>query len=286
MAKKTYSVRIYATHDPDLVKLIRYHRFDVVKALYISLSAFCRKQNIRIESPPEYDDPPLKPRYYFARILTLDTEEDFDLIRVIDSCEPGKRNYFFRFLLRFYLCNPMGDTFFSDPFLIEDKISAFYSGKRVVSYTYVTKGFRKKWTSSYINEEKSITEKKNKAPEQKKEFPKKKPVYSEPIDKKKSKKSKNWNDNENPEKYADPKTKTKPREKTRPVNPNQAASKQSKIPVRNFNPEPENIPDFVESIEEKQYFSEPEDISENEKTPIFTESSDDDDLADLLNGFL
>ncbi len=135
MAKVRYTVRFYRLHDLDLITFIMTHEFDVMRAIYSSITAFAKGEYfiIQIPSAVHTELPPL--RYAYTKALTLDTEKDQATIELINKIQPGKRNNFFKSLLRLYLVHPFSETFFTDPAdmaLFEEKLSAMRSGQREV----------------------------------------------------------------------------------------------------------------------------------------------------------
>lgn len=112
MPKTRYTIRLYRMHDLDLITFIETHEFNVVKAIYSSLSAFAKGEVFVIEVPPRRIQklPPLNRSY--TKALILDNETDEDAIKILNQIAPGYRNSFLKQLLRMYLCHPLSEEFF------------------------------------------------------------------------------------------------------------------------------------------------------------------------------
>lgn len=112
MAKLRYTIRLYRLHDLDLITFVETHEFNLIRAVYSSLSAFAKGDAFVIEIPPRRIQklPPLNRVYIKA--LTLDSEQDKDAIEILAKIAPGYRNSFLKNLLRMYLCNPISEEFF------------------------------------------------------------------------------------------------------------------------------------------------------------------------------
>ena len=134
MAKVRYLVRLYSSHDLDLVTFTLTHDFDIVRAIYSSLKAFAKGEQFIIKVPPVVRTLPGLKRVY-AKVLFLDTEKDKETVELMEKIVPGKRNNFLKNLLRLYLAYPFSECFFeaSDDFeLFERKLSVFREGRREV----------------------------------------------------------------------------------------------------------------------------------------------------------
>ena len=112
MAKIRYTVRLYRLHDLDLITFAESHEFNVISAIYSSLSAFAKGETFVIDIPPRRLKriPPLNRVYIKA--LTLDSEKDRAAVEVLSQIAPGYRNSFMKNLLRLYLCAPLSEEFF------------------------------------------------------------------------------------------------------------------------------------------------------------------------------
>ena len=53
MGKKKYPFRLYGRHDLELISLMSTREFNITKAVYCSLTAFCNGDIFRIKLPPE-----------------------------------------------------------------------------------------------------------------------------------------------------------------------------------------------------------------------------------------
>lgn len=142
MAKKTYTIRLYRTHDHDLVTFIETHQFNLVRAVYSALTAFSKGEVFVISIPPERIDGNLVLNRVYSRLLTLDTNKDADAIAVMDKLKDGSKNNFLKNLLRLYLCNPMSEQFLKDTGdtdFFYQKFEIFRKGKKEVHAGKLTK---------------------------------------------------------------------------------------------------------------------------------------------------
>lgn len=134
MAKVRYTIRFYTMHDLDLITFTLTHDFDIVKAIYSSVTAFAKGEAFIISVPPLVrDDMPEKQRV-FVKALVLDSDKDHEAIEMIDRITPGRRNNFFKNLLRLYLLYPFSEYFVDDPAdlgFFESKLAAFRNGREV-----------------------------------------------------------------------------------------------------------------------------------------------------------
>lgn len=134
MAKARYLVRLYSSHDLDLVTFTLTHDFDIIRAMYSSLKAFAKGEQFIIKIPPAVRALPGLKRVY-AKVLFLDPEKDKDAVELLEAIVPGKRNNFLKNLLRLYLAYPFSECFFEsadDLELFERKLSVFRQGRREV----------------------------------------------------------------------------------------------------------------------------------------------------------
>ena len=113
MAKKQYKVRVYRLHDLDIVSWICTREFNLVRAVYSVLKAFCKGETFLIETPPkrEVDIPVSTLGRVYQRSLYLDPEEDEEVIELLDSIASGYRNCFMKNLLRQYIVIPVDESF-------------------------------------------------------------------------------------------------------------------------------------------------------------------------------
>lgn len=113
MAKKArYTVRLYRLHDLDLITFSATHEFNIMRAIYSSLSAFAKDEVFVIDIPPRRDNKLQEFKRVYIKSLVLDTEKDKEAIRLLSMIAPGYRNSFLKHLLRIYLCNPLSEEFF------------------------------------------------------------------------------------------------------------------------------------------------------------------------------
>ncbi len=156
MGKRRYTIRLYRLHDLDLITFIETHEFNIVKAIYSSLSAFSKDDLFVIDIPARriQDLPQL--RRVYVKALSLDEEKDKRAIEILEKIEKGYRNNFLKNLLRQYLCNPMSEEFLIDQDDAEyfyKKFSIFREGKRVAKAGRLKKNNidRKKDKESELN---------------------------------------------------------------------------------------------------------------------------------------
>ena len=134
MGKIRYTVRLYRSHDIDLLTFLMTRQFDVMHAIYCALSAFQKGEAFVIEIPPGTNELPPLNRVY-SRSLVLDKEKDAAIIEMVEKIKPGRRNNFFKNLLRVYLSYPYSNDFFSRPSdqeWFDERTDAIRKGRRVV----------------------------------------------------------------------------------------------------------------------------------------------------------
>ena len=134
MSTVRYPIRLYASHDLDLVTFTLTHEFDIRSAMYSALKAFARGEAFIITIPPSVRELPELRRVY-SKSLSLDTEKDADAISILNKIVPGKRNNFLKNLLRLYLAYPFSECFFedeTDQAEFEQKLSGIRSGRKKV----------------------------------------------------------------------------------------------------------------------------------------------------------
>lgn len=135
MGKIRYTVRLYRLHDMDLITFIFTRKFDVMRAIYSSITAFAKGEVFVVEIPPSTGAELPQLRRVYTKALILDEEKDKKTIDMINRIQPGRRNNFFKNLLRIYLACPFSEDFFekpSDVAWFEEKIKIFRTGRRVV----------------------------------------------------------------------------------------------------------------------------------------------------------
>ena len=114
MAKIRYTIRLYRLHDLDLITFVETHEFNIISAIYSSLTAFAKNELFVIEIPPRRQVQLPKLRRVYTKALVLDTEVDQEAIELLNKVGQGYRNNFLKNLLRLYLCNPLSEEFFKN----------------------------------------------------------------------------------------------------------------------------------------------------------------------------
>lgn len=135
MSKIRYTIRLYRLHDLDLITFIMTHEFDIMHAIYSSVTAFAKGEAFLISIPPITKSEMPQLRRVYTKTLILDTEKDTLTISMLDRITPGKRNNFFKNLLRLYLMYPFSECFFNNPEdlqYFEEKLKVFRTGQREV----------------------------------------------------------------------------------------------------------------------------------------------------------
>ena len=135
MSKKRYTIRLYRLHDLDLITFIMTHEFDIMNAIYSSVTAFAKGEAFLISIPPITQTEMPQLRRVYTKTLILDTEKDELTISMLDRVSPGTRNNFFKNLLRLYLMYPFSECFFNsseDLHFFEEKLKVFRTGQREV----------------------------------------------------------------------------------------------------------------------------------------------------------
>lgn len=135
MSKKRYTIRLYRLHDLDLITFIMTHEFDIMHAIYSSVTAFAKGEAFLISIPPLTTTEMPQLRRVYTKTLILDTEKDELTISMLDRVSPGTRNNFFKNLLRLYLMYPFSECFFNsseDLHFFEEKLKVFRTGQREV----------------------------------------------------------------------------------------------------------------------------------------------------------
>lgn len=110
MAIKKYTMRLYRSHDIDLLMLER-HGVNLLAAVKIALRAACNGEYFIIKTKPAnycgYVE--LEPQY--VRMLFLDTKEDADIIELLNKVNNGGKNNILKNILRLYLFTPYNSRF-------------------------------------------------------------------------------------------------------------------------------------------------------------------------------
>ena len=135
MAKKDYAIRLYRAHDLDIIAYIESHEFNMIKAVYSALHAFCEGEVFVIEIPPKKKGIPPTKRRKYCKSLRLDTEKDAKAIALLSKIAPGYRNNFLKNLLRMYLCTPLSENFLTNKEDMDEFVKMFAilkKGKRCV----------------------------------------------------------------------------------------------------------------------------------------------------------
>lgn len=163
MSKIRYTIRLYRLHDLDLITFIMTHEFDIMHAIYSSVTAFAKGEAFLISIPPITTPEMPQLRRVYTKTLILDTEKDALTISMLDRISPGKRNNFFKNLLRLYLMYPFSECFFNSPEdlqYFEKKLKVFRTGQREVRAGKLKKSryIKKELSSQNRIEEKSEKE--------------------------------------------------------------------------------------------------------------------------------
>lgn len=112
---RRYTVRLYRVHDYDLISLMLMHNFDIRKAIYISLTNFCKSKRVVFRIPPQIYQKPEDMNWVYTMTIYIDSEKDEDIVRLMNMIQPGCRNSFLKGLLRLYICDPAPDIFMESP---------------------------------------------------------------------------------------------------------------------------------------------------------------------------
>ena len=109
MAKIRYTIRLYRLHDLDLITFVETHEFNIISAIYSSLTAFAKNEVFVIEIPPRRTQQLPKLNRVYTKALILDSETDQEAIQLLNQIGQGYRNNFLKNLLRLYLCHPLSE---------------------------------------------------------------------------------------------------------------------------------------------------------------------------------
>lgn len=133
MSKKKYTIRLYRSHDHDLITFMECHQFNIIKAIYSSLTAFSHGDLFIIKIPPKRENGAIDLNRVYTRQLALDTKQDAEAIAVLEKLKNGSKNNFLKNLLRLYLCYPLAESALLDEEDMEwfyEKFAIFRLGKR------------------------------------------------------------------------------------------------------------------------------------------------------------
>lgn len=160
--KKKYTLRLYKTHDLDLITLIELYEYDIVKAVYCSLTAFSHGDVFVIETPVKRQSKMGILKRVYSRQLRLDREKDSEAIFILEKIAPGYRNNFLKNLLRQYICNPVTELFLlnnADAQFFYNRFDVFKNDRRRADAAQLItrkKSYRNKQSSN--NNERDTTE--------------------------------------------------------------------------------------------------------------------------------
>lgn len=99
-------IRIYRSHDYDLIHILENYKFNFSKAVYCALSAYCKHDVFVIELPEKRNQPKKLRKNVVERTLYLNSESDKDIIQLFEDLPARSRNCFIKTILRIYLCVP------------------------------------------------------------------------------------------------------------------------------------------------------------------------------------
>ncbi len=170
MSKVRYTIRLYPSHDLDLITFMLTHEFDIPHAVYCALTAFAKEEAFVIQIPPAIDAELPNMRRVYTRALTLDEEKDTETVALLAKIKPGKRNNFLKNLLRLYLMYPFSEEFFvdkDDAALFEKKLAPLRARQREARAGKVKKskhhqiflqkdGISKEMTASHLKDDSAI----------------------------------------------------------------------------------------------------------------------------------
>ena len=148
MSKRAFKIRLYYPHDIDLISIYRIYKFNMVKAIYCSVTAFSKYDKFFINIPP-LRETPLEKKKTYAFTLTLDSEKDAETLALIDLIDSGFRNNFFKNILRMYLIYPVTSVFVSTAEAMcefDDRCMMFRYQQKCINLNKNDKSGRKKYT--------------------------------------------------------------------------------------------------------------------------------------------
>lgn len=147
---KKYTIRFHKAHDLDIISIFEDYRFDIIKAIYCALTAFCNGDVFAIKIPEKREQSYHIKRRIYCRHLKLNEKKDVKAIALLDRISKGYRNNFLKNLLRMYLCMPVSFQFFENPEdaeMVMNMFAIFRRGRRLASAAdinnYVNKKVRK-----------------------------------------------------------------------------------------------------------------------------------------------
>lgn len=132
---KKYAIRFHYAHDIDIISIYENYEFDLTKAIYCSLTAFCNGEIFAIKMPQKREKPFKYPRRILFKRLILDEKRDEKAIKLIERINKGYRNNFLKNLLRLYLSIPLSDQFVdseSDKEVLTEMFMLFRYGRKEV----------------------------------------------------------------------------------------------------------------------------------------------------------
>ena len=130
MGKYRQTIRLYRSHDLDLITFMETHEFNITKAIYCSLKAFSNNDYFVIEIPPKRKKELDIKRNIYTKQLSLDEEKDAEAIRTLLKIKNGGKNNFLKNLLRMYLCHPIAESFLVNEEEITDFTEKFEKMKK------------------------------------------------------------------------------------------------------------------------------------------------------------
>lgn len=148
MSKRAFKIRLHYPHDIDLISIYRIYKFNMVKAIYCSVTAFSKYDKFFINIPP-LRETPLEKKKTYAFTLTLDSEKDAETLALIDLIDSGFRNNFFKNILRMYLIYPVTSVFVSTAEAMcefDDRCMIFRHQQKCINLNKNEKSGRKKYT--------------------------------------------------------------------------------------------------------------------------------------------
>lgn len=161
MSKRLYTIRLYRTHDKDLVTFLETHQFNIIKAIYCSLSAFCEGDMFVITIPPVRDKSYATEKKVITKQLSLDEKKDAKAIALLEMIKDGGKNNFLKNLLRLYLCYPISYDFLKDDVnmdMFDSMFRIFREKRRVADAGSITNKKREKKDNIIKQGRKTISE--------------------------------------------------------------------------------------------------------------------------------
>lgn len=107
MGKKRVMMRLYRQHDMDLIVLYLNKEFGFMKALKHALHCYSRKEAFLFSAPDlEEFGIARELKYRYCLTVTLDTEKDADIIKLLERVKPNNRNEFIKCVMRGSMIGP------------------------------------------------------------------------------------------------------------------------------------------------------------------------------------